>query len=170
VKHYGLRSINSLIIFRGKEDCLSSGRSAIFYRFTIWATKLTAVIIRGISLLFTSYRIIFSIFHSRLTPYIEEVTGDHMCGFQSNRSTTDQIFYIRQILEKKWEYNESVHQLLLYFKKDYDSVRREVLYNILIEFGVSTRLARLIETCLNETYSKVRIGKYLSDISATPVV
>jgi hypothetical protein len=38
-----------------------------------------------------------------------------------------QIFYIRQILEKKWEYNGTVHQIFINFKKAYDSVRREVL-------------------------------------------
>jgi hypothetical protein len=42
-------------------------------------------------------------------------------------------------------------------------VWREVLYNILIEFGLSMKLVRLIKMCLNETYSKVRIGKHLSD-------
>jgi hypothetical protein len=49
------------------------------------------------------------------------------------------------------------------FKKAYDSVRREVFYNILLEFGVSKKLIRLIKMCLNETYSKVRVGKFLSD-------
>jgi hypothetical protein len=100
---------------------------------------------------------------SRLVLYIDEIIGDHQSGFRRNRSTTDQIFCIRQILEKKWEYNETVHQLFLDFKKAYDSVRREVLYNILIEFGVPMKLVRLIKMCLNETYSKVRIGKHLSD-------
>jgi hypothetical protein len=33
---------------------------------------------------------------------------------------------------KIWKYNETVHQLFIDFKKAYDSVRREVLYNILI--------------------------------------
>jgi hypothetical protein len=37
-----------------------------------------------------------------------------------NRSTTDHIFCIRQILEKKLEYNEAVHQLFIDFKKAYD--------------------------------------------------
>jgi hypothetical protein len=64
---------------------------------------------------------------------------------------------------KKWEYNETVHQLFIDFKKAYDSVRREVLYNNLIEFGVPMKLVGLIKMCLNETYSKARIGKHLSD-------
>jgi hypothetical protein len=42
-------------------------------------------------------------------------------------------------------------------------VRREVLYNILIEFLVPMKLVRLIKLCLNETYSEVCIGKHLSD-------
>jgi len=39
-------------------------------------------------------------------------------------------------LRKKWEYNEAVHQLFIDFKKAYDLVRREVLYNILFEFWI----------------------------------
>jgi hypothetical protein len=55
-----------------------------------------------------------------------------------------------------------IHQLFIDFKKACDSVRREVLYNILIEFGVTLKLVRLIKMCLNVTYIKVRIDKYLS--------
>jgi len=35
------------------------------------------------------------------------------------------------------------HQLFIDFKKAYDSVRKEVLYNILIEFGIPKKLVRL---------------------------
>jgi hypothetical protein len=41
------------------------------------------------------------------------------------------------------------------------------LYNILIEFGTRMKLLRIIKPCLNEIYSKVRIGKDLS--AALPV-
>jgi len=57
-----------------------------------------------------------------------------------------------------------VHHLFIYFKKAYDLVRREVLYNILIEFGFPLKLVRLIKMCLNETCSRVRVGKNLSDM------
>jgi hypothetical protein len=36
-----------------------------------------------------------------------------------------------------------VHQLFIDFKKAYDAVKREVLYNILFEFGVPKKLVRL---------------------------
>jgi hypothetical protein len=49
-------------------------------------------------------------------------------------------------------------------KKACDSVRREFLYNILIESGIPMKLIRLIKMCLNETYSKVWVGKHLSNI------
>ena len=39
----------------------------------------------------------------------------------------------------------AVHQLFIDFKKAYDSVRREVLYNILIEFGIPKKLVRLVK-------------------------
>jgi hypothetical protein len=56
-----------------------------------------------------------------------------------------------------------VHQLFIDFKKAYDSVRREVLYNILSEFGIPRKLVGQIQTCLNETYSTVRMHKNQSD-------
>jgi hypothetical protein len=40
---------------------------------------------RGMSLLSTSYNILYNIFLSRLIPYADEIIGDHQCGFQRNR-------------------------------------------------------------------------------------
>jgi hypothetical protein len=54
-----------------------------------------------------------------------------------------------------------VYQLFIDFKKGCDSVKREVLYNILLEFGIPMKLVRLLKRFLNETYSKVNIGKHL---------
>jgi hypothetical protein len=63
---------------------------------------------------------------------------------------------------KKWENYETVHQLHIRLQDSCDSERREVLYNILIEFGVPMKLVRLIKMCLNERYSNIHIDKNLS--------
>jgi hypothetical protein len=119
---------------------------------------------RVISLLPAVYTILSSILLSKLIPYAEEIMGDHHCGLQCNGSTTSHIFCIHQILEKEWEYNEAVHQLFIDFKEVYDSVRKEVCYDIIMEFGISMKLVRLIKMCLNKTYNRVWVGKHLSKL------
>ena len=57
-----------------------------------------------------------------------------------------------------------MHHLFIGFKKAYVSVRREVLYNILIEFDSRVKLIRLIKMCLTKTYRRVRIGKNISNM------
>jgi hypothetical protein len=57
-----------------------------------------------------------------------------------------------------------VHQVFIDFKKAYDSVRREIMYNILMEFGIPMKLVRLIKMYLDEIYSRVWVGKNLSDM------
>jgi hypothetical protein len=44
---------------------------------------------QGISLISTSYKMLSNVLLSRLSTHIEEIIGDHQCGFQHNRSTTD---------------------------------------------------------------------------------
>ncbi|KAJ4434034.1 hypothetical protein ANN_16353 [Periplaneta americana] len=63
------------------------------------------------------------------------------------------------VIGKKWEYKSTVHQFFIDFKKTYDSVKGEVLYDILIEFDIPKKIVRLIKMCL----SRVRIGQFLSD-------
>jgi len=57
-----------------------------------------------------------------------------------------------------------VHQLFIEFKKAHDSVRREALYNILIEFRIPKKLVRLIKMFLTEMYSRVLVCKNLSEM------
>jgi hypothetical protein len=56
-------------------------------------------------------------------------------SFHLNRSTTEQILGVLQVVEKN-----KVHQLFIDFRKAYVSVRREIFYSILIEFWIPMRL------------------------------
>jgi hypothetical protein len=57
----------------------------------------------------------------------------------------DKIWFEYTHWRKKLEYVRTVHQLFIYFKEAYDSVRREVLYNILVEFSITTKLRGLFK-------------------------
>jgi sorting nexin-29 len=92
-----------------KEELPGQWKKSIIVPIYKKGDKMDCSNYRGISLLSTSYKILSNILLSRLTPYVDEIIGDHQTGFRRNRSTTDKIFCIRQILEKKWEYSGTVH-------------------------------------------------------------
>jgi hypothetical protein len=162
VVKFALRSINLLILFGIKTNCLSSGRSQSLYLFIRKVIKQTSNYAAYHSLS-TTYKVLSNILPSKLTPYAEEIIGDHQCGFSCNRSTIGHIFCVSLTHEKKWEQNKTVHQLFVDLKKACYSVRKEVSYYILIEFGIPLKLVRLIKMCQNETCSRVGVGKHLSD-------
>ena len=141
--------IHKLIIsIWNKEELPEEGKESIIVPIYKKGDKTDCSNYRGITLLPTTYKTLTNILLSKLTPYTEEIIGDHQREFRHNRSITDHILCIRQILEKKWEYHETVYHLFMDFKKAYDSVRKEVIYNILIEFGIPMKLVGLIKTCL----------------------
>ena len=119
---------------------------------------------RGISILQITYKILSNILFSRLASYAKKIIVVLQCGFRRNMSAANNIFCIRQILEKKWKYKAAGLHMFIEFKKAYDSVRREFLYNILIEFGIPMKLGRLIKMHLNEIYNRFLASKNLSDI------
>jgi hypothetical protein len=60
-----------------------------------------------------------------------------------------------------FKYNRTIHQISIDLKKAHDQVKREILYNILIEFGIPMKLVKLIKMCFNKIYSKDCTGKHL---------
>ncbi|KAF0753777.1 ribosome biogenesis protein TSR3 isoform X1 [Aphis craccivora] len=118
---------------------------------------------RGIALLNVVYKILSNCILDRIKPIAEEVLGDYQGGFRPNRSTTDQIFSLRQIIEKSWEFNKSICIQFVGFKKAYDSVHRHSLINILKEFKFPNKLIKLIEATLQNTEIKIKVASELSE-------
>jgi sorting nexin-29 len=82
--------------------------------------------------------------------------GEYQCGFRKSRSTTEQLSIIGQIIEKKYEYRQNMWQIFIDFKKAYDSIHRESLYNIMYEFGFPKKLIALTRMCMENTKYRVR--------------
>jgi sorting nexin-29 len=117
---------------------------------------------RGISLLCVAYKIFSNILFDRLSPIVDSIIGDYQCGFRKGRSTVDQIFTLRQTLEKCREFGIETHHLFVDFKAAYDSINRTELLRTLSDFKVPSKLIKLVKLTLTETISTVRIQGELS--------
>lgn len=51
--------------------------------------------LRGISLLNVAYKIFTSDIKKRMKPYVERIIGEYQAGFYQNKSTIDQLFFVR---------------------------------------------------------------------------
>ena len=71
---------------------------------------------RGISFLNTAYKILATAINIRLKTYAEDFLSQEQNGLRRNRSTTENIFIMRQTLEKCYEYNTEMHVLFIDFK------------------------------------------------------
>lgn len=79
--------------------------------------KLDSNKYRRINLLNTAYEIFANILYQRLLPLAEENIGGYQCSFRNDRSTTDQLFCLRHVLENYIEFNIVTLHLFVDFKK-----------------------------------------------------
>jgi hypothetical protein len=81
-----------------KEELLQQWKESIIVPIYKKCDKTDCNNYQGISLLSAAYKILSNIVLSKLTPFLNEIIGNHQCGFCHNRSTTNKNFYIHQIL------------------------------------------------------------------------
>ena len=117
---------------------------------------------RGIALGNTPYNILPNIILGKIKPYIEKVMGDYQKGLRDGRSVFDNIFALKIIKEKLWEYNQSVQYLFIDFQKACDSIHRDTLWDCMKEFEIPTKLINMCKTCVQTARSVVRIEGTLS--------
>jgi hypothetical protein len=88
--------------------------------------KLDCKNYRGICLLNVTYKVSAKIIYDRLLPHANTAVQHYQAEFQSGKSTTNQLFALRQILEKCNEFNITTHHQFIDFKAAYDIIRNEV--------------------------------------------
>jgi len=60
---------------------------------------------RGIALGNAAYKILSNIILGKIKPYIEKITGDYQNGFRDGGFVIDNIFALKIVNQKIWEYN-----------------------------------------------------------------
>jgi len=95
--------------------------------------------------------------------HAEEIIVNH--HVDSNATVQHQIihsafvkYYIKMVIQ--WNRASPVYGLQdrLCFS------RREALYNIVTEFGITVNMVRQIKLCLNATYSRIWVGRHLFEM------
>jgi hypothetical protein len=98
----------------------------------------------------------------KIKPCTEKIAGDYQNGFRDGRSVIDNIFALRIMNEKLWEYNQSVQYLFIDFQKAYDSTQRDAMWKCMEGFEIPTKLINMCKTCVQKARSAVRIEETLS--------
>jgi len=86
------------------------------------------------------YKVFSNVLNERLKQITENVLGEYQCGFRQNRSTSDQIFTVRQMMEKHYEHNQDLHMLFVDFKQASDSINRYKLYQVMEDMKIPHKL------------------------------
>ena len=125
--------------------------------------KLDCSNFRAITVLNAAYKILTSILFCRFAPLVTNFVGSYQPGFVWGKSTTDQIFTLRQILQKYLERQIPMHHLFIDFKAAYGTIDRKELWSIMQRYHFPGKLIRLLEATMNGVQCKVRVSKLTSE-------
>jgi len=75
-----------------------------------------------------------------MSEIIENKLGDFQMDFRTNRSTIDNTFMVRQILEKCYECNIELHNIFVDYSKAFESVNRNKIIECLIKYEISKKI------------------------------
>jgi sorting nexin-29 len=118
---------------------------------------------RRITLLNIMYKVFSNILCTRLKPYVEEVTGSYQCGFREEKSTTDQIQALCQVLERTREFKIDTFHLFIDFKTACDSIKRDKLLSAMQEFGIPVKLINLTRATFKRVKCRIQLQGHLSE-------
>ena len=99
-----------------------------------------------------------SVILGRIKARTEEILSEAQAGFRPGRSTIDQLFTLRLLIEKYYEHGRDLYICYVDFQKAFDSVWRRGLWQIMRHLGYDTKIIRLLESMYRNTASSVRVG------------
>ena len=98
----------------------------------------------GISLLSLPRKVYAKCLERKCREIVESKLEDGQCGFRPGRSITDQIFTLKQIFEKSWNFGKDLFACFVDLEKAYNRVPRNKLWRVLQEYGIDGQLLRTI--------------------------
>ena len=126
-------------------------------------SRLDCANYRGISLLSVVGKVFGRILNERVKPITDVKVMDEQGGFRAGRGCNDQIFVVKQIVEKTIEKNKKTYMAFVDLEKAYDNVSGEKLWVVLDKYGIKGKLLRAIQTLYVGSKACVKFGGLTSE-------
>ena len=106
---------------------------------------------------------------NRLKKQAEEHLAEEQAGFRARRSTVEQIFNCRVLIEKHLQHQNDLFHNFIDFKKAFDRVWHDGLWQVLRNFNIEEGLVQCIEALYKNASSAVLLGSQVGDYFNTTV-
>jgi hypothetical protein len=118
---------------------------------------------RTISLICHPSKVMLRVILNRLVHQAEQILEEEQAGFRAQRSTTEQIFNLRLLVEKHLEHQKELYHNFIDFKKAFDRVWHEGLWRVLKEYNIDNQLIEVIKSLYDEATSAVLLNGNAGD-------
>ena len=114
---------------------------------------------RGINLLSVVPSKIFTrVIINWLYDEVNRLLRSGQAGFRRGRSTTEQIFILRNIIKQSIEWQLPIYINFIDFEKAFDSVHRDSLWTIMKYYGIPEKIVKMIKLLYEDTECTVSDG------------
>ena len=108
-------------------------------------------------------KVFCSLVLSRIKVAVDNTLRQEQAGFRPGRSCNEQIYVLRQILEKVTAWQKPVMINFVDFKKAFDSVHRASIWKILEQYGIPEKVIGVIHNLYENSKSAVRINGHIGE-------
>ena len=111
------------------------------------------------------YKHYCSILNSRLSSWVEsnDKLSDEQNGCRKGRSTTDHVLSLNNIIDSRKKNRLSTYCAFIDFKKAYDTITRDTLWNRLSDIGVCGKMLTAVKSLYASVMSCVRVNSFKTD-------
>ena len=118
---------------------------------------------RGISLLSIPGKVMSTVLLNRIRSAIDKMLRPNQAGFRPGRSCCEQIFSLRQIVDKCLAWQRPVLMNFIDFKKAFDCIHRESLWKIVANYGIPDKVINIMKSLYRGSSCAVRVDGALSE-------
>jgi hypothetical protein len=100
---------------------------------------------------------------NRMRTAIDKMLRPNQAGFRPGRSCCEQIFSLRQIVDKCLAWQRPVLMNFIDFKKAFDCIHRESLWKIAANYGIPDKVINIMKSLYRGSSCAVKVDGVLSE-------